>query len=215
MRSRKATVYKDIFSPLANFALAKLRYTAQFTITTTAGSVFRQNFRANGLFDPDLTGVGHQPLYFDQYGLFFRRYVVYGVKIDLTFVDTQSTPGPVVSHVAMIAFDDGELAAVNLDNPIEIREKARSRYRLITTHTGSPPQKLSMYVGIAQLHGMNKMTLNTDDTFSASITADPVRTALIQIAVQDFFQSQALLLGMAVRLTYYCKFFDRQYVGQS
>lgn len=33
-------------------------------------------FRANGIFDPDVTGTGHQPLYRDQVADLYTNYTV-------------------------------------------------------------------------------------------------------------------------------------------
>lgn len=38
-------------------------------------------FRANSLYDPDYTGVGHQPLGYDQFSPMYKQYCVVGVKI--------------------------------------------------------------------------------------------------------------------------------------
>lgn len=44
-----------------------LKYNDRIVLNqTTSGSVAFHGFRLNGLHDPDYTGVGHQPLYYDQ-----------------------------------------------------------------------------------------------------------------------------------------------------
>lgn len=46
-----------------NSEVAKIRYSDQITIT---GTTYAQNtFRGNSAFDPDESGIGHQPMYFD------------------------------------------------------------------------------------------------------------------------------------------------------
>ena len=39
----------------------------------------------NSLFDPDFTGTGHQPYYFDQFATIYQRYTVIGSKLTATF----------------------------------------------------------------------------------------------------------------------------------
>jgi len=41
-------------------------YTDTVPVISTSGSLGYKQFRLNSLFDPDLTGTGHQPRYFDQ-----------------------------------------------------------------------------------------------------------------------------------------------------
>ena len=49
----------------------RLRYSDVITLTSTAGSLSKHVFRSNSLFDPDFTGVGHQPMYYDQLGALY------------------------------------------------------------------------------------------------------------------------------------------------
>lgn len=75
----------------------RLKYQSQNNITPGAlGSVGGIVFRANSLYDPDLTGTGHQPRYFDQYcasdnstGM-YKQYVVLGAKIKVAFMTTDT-----------------------------------------------------------------------------------------------------------------------------
>lgn len=44
-------------------------------------------FSANGLYDPNITGTGHQPAGFDQMMIFFDHYVVENVKATVTWLN--------------------------------------------------------------------------------------------------------------------------------
>lgn len=46
---------------------------------------YLHQFSLNSLYDPDITGAGHQPRYFDQWGGFYDRYRVNGAKLELDF----------------------------------------------------------------------------------------------------------------------------------
>lgn len=67
-----------------NTIITKLRYCDQLTQTSTSGSVVAYVFAANGLFDPDISGTGHQPMYRDNYAALYDQYVVLGSKIKVT-----------------------------------------------------------------------------------------------------------------------------------
>lgn len=60
-----------------------LRYVSQTPLTVTLGSA-RHIFRANGMFDPDQTGSGHQPLYFDTLMAVYQHYTVLRSRIKIT-----------------------------------------------------------------------------------------------------------------------------------
>lgn len=46
------------------------------------------NFSLNGLYDPDVSGTGHQPRGFDQWAALFKRYKVFKAEVELRFDTT-------------------------------------------------------------------------------------------------------------------------------
>jgi len=50
-------------------------------ISGVSGAANAQVFSVNGLFDPDITGTGGQPMSFDQAMLFFNHYTVHNARI--------------------------------------------------------------------------------------------------------------------------------------
>jgi hypothetical protein len=69
----------------------KLSYYDVATISTGAGSAGTRVYSTNGLYDPDITGAGHQPMPFDQLMLSFEHYVVTAAKIVVNFKNTSTT----------------------------------------------------------------------------------------------------------------------------
>jgi hypothetical protein len=70
----------------------KLRYSTNFSLTSTAGVVASYVFVANGLFDPDYTSTGHQPMGFDQLMLSYNHYCVLSSRILVTFRNIAAQP---------------------------------------------------------------------------------------------------------------------------
>lgn len=60
-----------------------LRYATTVTLNPGAGQIVKHQFAANGCFDPDLTGTGHQPRGFDQWMQNYSHYTVIGSKITI------------------------------------------------------------------------------------------------------------------------------------
>jgi hypothetical protein len=58
-----------------------LRYADTFSLTSTTGAVASYVFSANGLYDPNITGTGHQPMGFDQMMVSYDHYTVLGARI--------------------------------------------------------------------------------------------------------------------------------------
>lgn len=91
-----------------------LRYSDVVVLTSTVGSVSTYSFRLNSLYDPDFTGTGHQPYYFDQFAALYQRYCVKGAKITAKFshivnaINVTQPSGPTV--VGITTDDDGAIA---------------------------------------------------------------------------------------------------------
>lgn len=63
----------------------KVKYVQNLVLQSTSGSVGRNVFSPQNCFDPDVTGSGHQPMYFDQLAVIWARYKVHGAKIRVSF----------------------------------------------------------------------------------------------------------------------------------
>jgi hypothetical protein len=55
------------------------------SITGVAAQLYSYVYAANGCFDPNVTGTGHQPMGFDQMMTFYNHYTVISSKIKVTF----------------------------------------------------------------------------------------------------------------------------------
>lgn len=64
------------FDPFPTKMSAVLRYSDQIKLDPDTSTPARHHFRATSVFDPDYTGVGHQPYGFDQYAVLFNHYIV-------------------------------------------------------------------------------------------------------------------------------------------
>jgi len=74
-----------------NSIITTLRYCDDFKLTSTAGATVSNVYRANGIFDPDYTGGGHQPLFRDAWVGLYDYYTVLGSKITVTYISLSAT----------------------------------------------------------------------------------------------------------------------------
>lgn len=71
----------------------RLRYAESVPLSGAAAVVGNYVFSANGLFDPNITGTGHQPMGFDQMMVFYNHYTVIRsvAKVHITNTSTPAT----------------------------------------------------------------------------------------------------------------------------
>lgn len=67
------------------------RYFTNNTLTAPSGLHATQVFRGNGMQDPDFTGVGHQPLAYDQLATLYKYNRVNFVRVKVQFVNLSSS----------------------------------------------------------------------------------------------------------------------------
>lgn len=109
----------------------KHRYVQLVTMTSTAGSTSTQNFSCNGMFDPDITGSGSQPLYFDQLAALYNHYTVVGSKISLQAACRSANTHPTVFGVFIN--DDSTVTNTTWD---KLCEQNSSSYSQVMTFNG-------------------------------------------------------------------------------
>lgn len=98
--------------------LVSLKYTEEFTLNPGTGAIGRYTFRANGMFDPNYSGTGHQPYSFDQIMGLYSHFTVVGSKITLQNVESStSTYGGLLGVTLHAASDD--LTGLVLHNIVE------------------------------------------------------------------------------------------------
>lgn len=85
--------------------------------TSTAGSLATYSFRLNSLFDPNETGTGHQPMYFDQVSALYNHYHVIGAKAVIKITPETTTTN--TSRCAVYTDDNGTVTPTSLDTIAE------------------------------------------------------------------------------------------------
>lgn len=83
--------------------LTKLRYADTFNVTSLSGSLAKWVLSMNGIYDPDITGTGHQPLYYDTYASIYNHYSVVSSKLTVSFANMYASTA---AEVGVILNDD-------------------------------------------------------------------------------------------------------------
>lgn len=83
-------------------------YTEQTFFNPATGAYNYYTWSCNDMYDPNVTGTGHQPYYFDQLSAIYNHYTVIGSRIKLTFipVDVQPASGNVPANIGVFINDN-------------------------------------------------------------------------------------------------------------
>lgn len=187
---------------LGNEYRAVLRYAQEFSVNpSVAGAAVTQQFRVNSLFDPDFTGVGHQPMGFDQLMALYNRYLVYGVayEIIMNFEDNTAARQAIVGHHL-------NLSSSTTTDWTQYAENPFTEIQMLENIGGSKSQAVFKgYIDIAKIYGMKKSEIETEANFWGQATTNPT-----QLVFHDIFAAGANATDTApvrglVRYTFYCK----------
>lgn len=121
-------------------------------------------YSLNGLYDPDVSGLGQQPTGFDQYMSLYEFYTVTRGTVEVEFLNADESFAALVG--ANIAPTDGTSPNANT----YIRN-SNIKYGLIEKYgTGSSRLKIKFDFDINKLSGQNVLN---DDQYAGTVNANP------------------------------------------
>ena len=178
--------------------------------TTTTGALFSYQFRGNSVFDPDLTGAGAQPAYFDNFANIYTSYVVLSSSIEVEWLNVTTT-NPVI--VGLYPAYNTAIGSTALDC-------AAMRYAVSKTCMGAGnavKARLVQAMSTAQQFGIREEAVVDDDLYSAIVTTNPAaaQTWYWTLFAQVEVGSTTLNLPFRVSLVYDVCFFDPAVVNLS
>lgn len=105
--------------PLPNSFKAKLVYQQTVQIDPPAGTCASNLFACNGLYDPDISGTGHQPRGFDEMMLLYEKYTVIGSRIKVIFAPVSTGASNDSITYGVHVRDDSSVAESDYNNYVE------------------------------------------------------------------------------------------------
>lgn len=111
------------------------RYCETGTLTTGgSGSLVTYNYRANSLYDPNQTGGGHQPMYFDQMMSIYNHWICIGSKITITWAQMPDTAGSRPPVTVGVFLNDDSTVSPSFNG---ILEQTIASKRTMTQNSGN------------------------------------------------------------------------------
>lgn len=200
--------------PLPPYKNCKISYSDRYTLTSGTVGIFgnEQIMRLNSLYDPDLSGTGHQPLYYDTMSLVYKRYKVTGVSIDVLWTDPQAD-GVVC---AMCIQPSSEVYSVAGKSVGVLDEQPMSVVRYLND-SGSQNTRVKQFVPIYQIEGMTKSQFNgqADGDYTAVTTTNPAKVPYLRMGAASLSGTSGVGVTAIVKLTYHVRFYERIIQSQS
>lgn len=176
--------------------ITKLVYSDIYTLNPGAGTTDFRIMRCNDLFDPDSTGVGHQPRGFDELVGFYNRYLVLYSRITVTCSNSVSTP----TTLALGRRNDSYVFTSISD----VLEYPTSRWKVVNANT----MGVKLRAGFNGVKQFGKRYLY-DDIFQAAVTTSPDERPIFFIyAFAADGTSDPGPINVTVRMEFIVKFFE-------
>ncbi len=201
-------------NPFPPIMYTKQTYSDLDTYTTGAGGILgvEQIFSMNDMFDPDFTGVGHQPYGRDQMALLYNRYKVTKITVNVIFSD----PSADGLFVVIMQSPPSQSVTLTGKNLGDASEKPNT---IIKYLNDSGSQIVNMGKQTYPMYKLAQVTplqykANLED-FAALTGVSPAKRPFLRIAIGSVRGTAGTTcLGM-VRLIYHVQWYDRVSLGQS
>lgn len=188
--------YLRTFDPFPSRMSCRLRYSSGVSLSTT-GAIATYLFRANSIFDPDYSGIGHQPYGHDTYASIYNKYIVKASYITVSLV-SNSTQG----MLGISLTDDN---TVNGDWNT-VRETKGTKY-IPLTFTGAPT--------VTNSFKADYLDPSQKDLMQASFGANPNQVQFYHIWYDSKNPTTESAIDIVVNITYDVDVCELKDLGQS
>lgn len=187
---------------------AKIPYYDQNNFSTGAVASGGYVFTANGLWDPNITGTGHQPMGFDQIMVFYEHYTVTSSRITVNFFNNDADDSVVVG---ILLAPDANIET----NFSKLNENGLLTKRWLNANSGNGNNKCTLTVraDIAKLNGKN--TVIDDDIFRGDATSNPTEQSYFHLFAYNQVTVNPVTVYFEVLLEFTVKFTEPRKVIQS
>lgn len=165
---KKVSMYaKGAKPPVGNRFKALFRYVdTDLTMNPAAAGLLTTHvFSCNGLFDPDITGTGHQPMPFDDLMGLYDHYTVIGTRIRVDFHNTDTT-NPVC--VGVFIRDSSSSPS----DPRNVLENGNTKWKLLAPK-GSGKDTGSLTLSLNPNKFLGRGNPLSEDNLRGSSSANP------------------------------------------
>jgi len=176
--------------------IVKHRYVTNQLLDLNSVPLVNVQYSATGMFDPQISVGGHQPLGYDQWSLFYNRYHVLGCKAKITFNFGESTGSkPLVVGIYPLRY--GATVGTSVQ---AIMEQGLSRFKMVNSSPGGGADNQFTLVNKLSTKQFYDQKDSKDNTISygAMNTANPNSQIIWNIFAGTYDESSG---GSASKIT--------------
>lgn len=204
-------------NPFPRELYTEFTYSEDVTVSSTTGVPGTYLFSTNDLYDPNVTGTGHQPRYFDTLvganggSAPYKNFRVFGSRISIEAYPTGSDSTSMRGLVGIGAFNTTSTVP---STTAEMRERDDFKVKPIGYWSGGHDfVKMTRYVSNKILFGIKD--IKDDDNIVGDNAAGPSKQARWCIAYSPMDDTTSRDLRVNVRITYYAMLFNLNDVADS
>lgn len=171
------------------------KYNEQIALNTLAlGATNTYQWRCNGMYDPNITGTGHQPYYFDQLSALYDHYVVIGSRINIKVSKSDSNTNIPVT-VGLYVNDDATVVPTTRYGLMEVTS---GRHKIISGY-GPGVQRLRAGWSAKKYFG-GSILANTE--LQGTGTSDPTESSVYTVWCNSETNAQQTSVMLDVEIRY-------------
>jgi hypothetical protein len=166
----------------------KHRYAETFNLVSTTGALATYQFSCNGMYDPNITGTGHQPQFFDAVGGVYNHYCVLRSRIEYEFY-----PG-VNAFLGAYTDDDTSVAS----SIAAVCEQSDSTHVLALSGAGQSIKLTKSWEAKDWFGG----DIRDNDDLAGTIAANPAEQVYFNLALVACDGTSTVTAFVKVNITY-------------
>lgn len=169
------------------------KYNENVRLNSVSGALALWRFSCNALFDPNITGGGHKPMYFNQLAAIYDHYCVIGAKIKITIM-----PDFAVTLPTAYGINVNDDTTVTASTAADFSEQTQSKIHYFTFNN-SDPKHLSATWSAKKFFGGSILA---NDELQGSATSVPQEQSYFVLYLQAVDQISTASAYAAVDVEY-------------
>lgn len=152
-----------------------------------------QVYSANSAFDPNFTGVGHQPTFYDVLQQVYGRYIVKRFKVEVEWSNTTAT----MPVVACTSLSDQNNSSQTVE---QLSEGKYAKFTELAVLSGGPASKRQVFPWMDVRKIMGTPNIESDDNMYAAVSASPADLAFVILKCCSIDITTTIVVYAKVRL---------------